>query len=78
MKTCTWIGNGERCTHTVVDGRSYCEDHLWRVYQKGTHLSKRKKDMRIAASVFLIESLFNEAVEELIEEGELEDHVLDI
>lgn len=71
MNTCSWIGNGEGCNHTVVDGRSYCEHHLWRVYQKGTHLSKRKKDIRTAATVHLWESIFNEAVEELIEEGEL-------
>lgn len=71
MKTCTWIGNGEGCTHTAIEGRSYCENHIWRVYQKGTQLSKRKKDMRIASAIHLWESAFNEAVEELIEEGEI-------
>jgi len=71
MTTCMWIGHGEGCTHTTVNGRSYCETHLWRVYQKGTHLSKRKKDIRIVDDVRTWESLFNEAVEELIEEGEI-------
>lgn len=71
MTTCMWIGAGEGCKHTTVEGRSYCEEHLWRVYQKGTHLSKRKKDIRISNDVRTWESIFNEAVEELIEEGEI-------
>ncbi len=69
MTKCTWIGEGEGCSHTVVDGRSYCEQHLWRVYQKGTALGRRKKDIRVADNVHTLESLLNEAVEELIEEG---------
>ena len=66
---CQWIGKGEGCSHDVVLGRSYCENHLWRVYAKGTHLSKRKKDIRVATTVHFWESLFNEAVEELEAEG---------
>lgn len=69
MSTCTWIGNGEGCTKHSIDGRSYCEDHVWRVYQKGTHLSKRKKDTRVAMTVHFWESLMNEAIEELEAEG---------
>lgn len=71
MKTCSWIGRGEGCTHSVVEGRSYCENHIWKVYQKGTHLSKRKKDIQTADNVFFWESLFNEVVEELEQEGEI-------
>lgn len=66
---CQWIGNGEGCQHEVVAGRSYCEHHLWQVYQKGTNLGKRKKDQRIAAAVWDIESEFNAAVSELEDEG---------
>lgn len=69
MTTCTWIGKGEGCTHPAVEGKSYCEHHVWLVYQKGTQLSKRKKDIRVASSVHFWESLFNEAVEELESEG---------
>lgn len=69
MSKCQWIGEGEGCTHEVVEGRSYCEEHLWRVYQKGTNLGKRKKDLRIVDNVRLMEQLFHEAVEELEEEG---------
>lgn len=69
MKTCSWIGSGEGCNHFTVGDRSYCEEHLWRVYQKGTHLSKRQKDIRVATTVHFWESLMNEAVEELEAEG---------
>lgn len=69
MKTCKWIGKGEGCSHFTVENRSYCEHHLWQVYQKGTQLSKRKKDIRVASSVHFWEDLFNQAVEELESEG---------
>jgi hypothetical protein len=42
---------------------------LWKVYQKGTARARRKKDERVAAAVWDLESAFNEAVEELINEG---------
>ena len=71
MDKCQWIGEGEGCEHTVVEGRSYCEQHLWRVYQQGSNLRTRHKDLRTVDSVRLLEQLLNEAVEELIEEGEL-------
>ena len=69
MDKCLWIGHGEGCAHARVPGRNYCEQHLWRVYAKGTQLSKRKKDIKVATTVHFWESLFNEAVEELEAEG---------
>ena len=68
---CQWIGQGERCSHKVVEGRSYCEDHIWLVYQKGTALRRRHKDIRVADTIRTWESLVNEAVEELENEGVL-------
>lgn len=72
---CQWIGADTdytrlepTCCSPVVAGRSYCDLHLWRVYQQGTAV-QRKKDIRTAESVHLWESLFNEAVEELENEG---------
>ena len=56
------------CCQPPVAGRAYCELHLWRVYQQGTAV-RRKKDQRTADTVHLWESLFNEAVEELENEG---------
>ena len=65
---CQWIGEGEGCTHQALEGRSYCAQHLERVYQTGTAV-RRKKDARRAAAVWDIESTLNEAVQELIDEG---------
>ena len=69
--TCEWIGEGELCEHTALEGRSYCEQHLWRVYQKGTQLGRRRKDQRTANDVFMWQSLMDEAIQELELEGEL-------
>jgi hypothetical protein len=69
MSKCQWIGEGEGCDHEAVEGRSYCKEHLFRVYQKGTNLGKRKKDLRIVDDVRLMEQLLNEAVDELENEG---------
>jgi adenine specific DNA methylase Mod len=69
--TCEWIGEGEYCNHLTLPGRNYCEDHLWLVYQKGTKLGKRRKDQRIANDVFMWQSLLDEAIQELEEEGVL-------
>jgi hypothetical protein len=66
--TCTYIGDGSGCTGAVVLGRSYCAEHLWLVYKQGT-AQVRKKDKRTAAAVWDLESEFNQAVQELVEEG---------
>lgn len=69
--TCAWMGRGKTdcCSKEVIPGRSYCEEHLWTVYQKGSNLAKRKKELRIVDDIRLLEQLFNEAVEELEAEG---------
>ncbi len=66
---CQWIGEGELCSHTALEGQSYCAEHYARVYQKGTARARRKKDIRVANTVWDLESEFNAAVQELIEEG---------
>ena len=67
---CTYLGTALKpCGCASVQGKSYCEEHLWKVYQKGTARARRKKDERVAAAVWDLESAFNEAVEELINEG---------
>lgn len=66
---CQWIGQGEGCCNHTVKDRSYCEDHIWIVYQQGTALRRRHKDIRVADNIHQWESLFNEAVEELENEG---------
>jgi len=67
---CTWIGpNDERCETNAVESRSYCEDHLWICYQKGTKLGTRKKDQRICDDVHLWESMIDEIAKEMESEG---------
>lgn len=67
--TCLWIGDGTGCTKEAVEGRSYCEEHLWIVHQKGSANGKRKKDIQRANNIWDLESAFNEAVAELVAEG---------
>jgi hypothetical protein len=72
VQTCQYIGPvGYRptCTHAALPGRSYCNEHLFVVYQAGSNRARRKKDERVAASVWDLESEFNAAIEELIAEG---------
>lgn len=68
---CQYLGNNLRpcCKGKPVLGRSYCAEHIGLVYQAGTARARRRKDERVAAAVWDIESEFNAAVEELIEEG---------
>ena len=78
ISECTWIGPDQDpqihwpikyCGCKTVMGKAYCEEHLGRMYQKGTALRKRHKDIRIANNVRMWESLMNEAVQELEDEG---------
>jgi len=75
MNNCTWIGTSPTlqptCCRPAVPHRSYCTEHIWLVYQEGTHLSRRQKERTTANAVRFWENLFNEAVEELEQEGEL-------
>jgi hypothetical protein len=57
------------CGCTALEGRSYCQEHYSLVYQVGTARARRKKDLKVAARVWDLESEFNAAVEELIMEG---------
>lgn len=70
ITTCQYIGHGPNmCGKPTVAGKSYCANHLFDIYQKGSARARRKKDERIAAAVWDIESEFNAAIQELIEEG---------
>ena len=76
---CQWIGPEQKgplfrptCCQPVVLGRAYCEEHLWRVYSKGTALRKRHKDIKRANATWDLESTINDIVQELVDEGEIE------
>jgi hypothetical protein len=66
---CTYLGAGPKpCGCACVQGKSYCEEHMWIVYQKGTAVH-RKKDIARAQAVWDIEACMHEAIDQLIEEG---------
>ena len=66
---CTYLGDRlQACGALCVAGKSYCEPHLWRVYQKGTAVHRRKDTQR-AQAVWDLEAAMHEAVEQLLEEG---------
>lgn len=65
---CEWIGDGERCGASAAAGRSYCEHHLFKIYQEGS-ARRRRKDQRRADRVRDLESLLNDAIQELVDEG---------
>lgn len=66
---CTWIGEGELCTGSTVPDRSYCEQHVWIIYQQGTRLGKRNRDQERVSRQRLLSQLLDEAVTELEAEG---------
>ena len=70
VSACTYLGDSTHaCGHPTLAGKSYCAEHYALVYQQGTARARRKKDIRVANSVWDLESEFNAAVQELIEEG---------
>jgi hypothetical protein len=68
IEPCEWIGSGEGCGESALPGRSYCAHHLAMVYQAGTAV-RRRRDRRRAERVRELESLVNDAVAELVNEG---------
>lgn len=39
------------CGKPVIEGKSYCHDHYWRVYQKGTSVNGRRKERAIEQEI---------------------------
>lgn len=69
ITACTYMGNSSHaCGHPTLPGKSYCAEHYAMVYKVGSG-TVRKKDIRTAQKVRLVESLFNEAIEQLEAEG---------
>ena len=69
---CQYIGGQgfePTCTHAALEGQSYCAEHYAMIYKVGTKRAKRHKEMRTVDKVRLVESLFNEAIEQLEAEG---------
>lgn len=69
VTACTYMGNStHQCGHPTLPGRSYCAEHYAVVYKVGSG-TRRRKDEQTAQKVRLVESLFNEAIEQLEAEG---------
>jgi hypothetical protein len=72
LNKCQYIGPSSTvgsCTCNAIIGKNYCEEHFGVVYQKGTARRKRHKEVKTVDMARLIESLMNEAVQELEAEG---------
>ena len=74
--TCTWIGEDapshlSSCNQPSVLGKSYCCDHVWRVYQEGSAVKPRKKAEGQRNSLQDLVDDFNAVVEELSMEDEV-------
>lgn len=68
IKLCTYIGTGHGCTAHAMPGSSYCAEHYAMVYKVGSG-RVRKKDNRQANRVRLVETLFQDAIDQLVLEG---------
>ena len=70
-KGCSYVGGAAHAcaSSRLVPGTLYCEEHYAVMYQKGTAYRKRAKDMRRADALRQLVSDFNQAVEELENEG---------
>jgi hypothetical protein len=69
ITACTYLGHtNTACGHATLPGKSYCAEHYAMVYKVGSG-TRRRKDERIAQKVRLVESLFNDAIEQLEAEG---------
>jgi len=69
-KTCQWTAG---CDHPVVEGKSYCEHHVWTIYQKGTAPGQRKKDKARAENTWNILSELELSYRDLVAEGAVEE-----
>ena len=70
ITACTYLGNSHTpCALPTLEGKSYCAEHYAMVYKVGTARARRRKEERTVNKVRLIESLFNEAIEQLEAEG---------
>ena len=65
---CLWIGpeqdpargSVQYCGCTPLwPGRSYCEEHVWRVYQKGSSTGNKRKNKAIEKELAEIRALEN-------------------
>lgn len=71
-KVCEWIGQGECCSSATVPNRNYCEEHLWRIYDRGTAVRARPRKEKKIEDVKVLVSELQEAYNELVAEGKID------
>lgn len=67
IEGCQYIGDNDvsfRCGAECVPYKSYCQDHVWLIYQEGTQQTKRRTIVK-QSNVEFWEDLFNQAAAEL-------------
>jgi hypothetical protein len=70
INKCTYLGASTTpCGCATVEGRSYCAEHLFKVYKQGTTRAKRKKELQTVDKVRIVQELLNDAIAELEAEG---------
>lgn len=70
--TCEWIGNDEFCNNPPMENKNYCEDHLHKIYIKGSALRKKpRKEAKSSPDIDIVEEL-RQAYEELLFEGTID------
>ncbi len=57
IRECQYIGPEQKeypfqyCGSKVIEGKHYCHDHYYKVYQKGTAVAGRKREKAIEAEI---------------------------
>ena len=59
VRECQWIGPEQDprkgpvhyCGAQTIDGKSYCHEHYWRVYAKGTSVNGRRRERAIEREI---------------------------
>lgn len=60
MQGCQYIGPEQDplrdwpikyCGHKTIEGQSYCGDHYWKIYRKGSATAGRKREKEVDAEI---------------------------
>lgn len=71
QRKCQWFGSNnteQTCDAECIDEKSYCEEHVWQVYQKDSAQIRRRATFK-QVSVEYWEDMFEQAVRELADDA---------
>lgn len=66
MSICTYLGTGAGCSATCVSGKSYCHEHYYVVYKKGTSVNAKRLGREIERELAALKQ--QQEIEEIINE----------